>query len=170
MCSKSLTIRPWRGPRCGSLASEGHRRPPLCGRWHGTQGILHRRWKATSCGCGVSYCGLFCWHARRWARRPNASHDDCAWNAGGYTCPPYHCPLKDEMKMSAIVRDKSNFKWINVCYFHMFKKVDKIRECDLHMKMLSNSLTTVPPSAFCTYFSPPIWNDHINRPLNLSPT
>ena len=151
---KLLTNQSWRVLRYGSRVSWGHQ-PRLDGRWHGIRGNqnqLIRKVRPASCGCAASNCGLACWHARIWGRPQNASHDDCAWNAGGYTCPPYHCPLKDEMKMSAIVRDKSNFKWINVCYFHMFKKVDKIRECDLHMKMLSNSFSTVSPSAFCTYF------------------
>ena len=96
-----FTIRPWRGPRCGSLANVGHHRPQLCGRWHGTRGSLHRKLRPILCGCAASYCGLFCLHAKKWDRPLNASHDDCAWNAGRRTSP-YHCPLQESREFSYI--------------------------------------------------------------------
>ena len=107
---KFLTIRPWRGPRCGSFSNVGHRRPQLCGRWHVTRDSHHRRSRLTSCGCAASYCGLFCWHAKRWDHPLNASHDDCAWNAGRYTSP-YHCPLKIQ-----VIYPFSNFKSLTILY------------------------------------------------------
>ena len=107
---KFLTIRPWRGPRCGSFSSVGHRRPQLCGRWHVTRDSHHRKSRPTSCGCAASYCGLFCWHAKRWDHPLNASHDDCAWNAGRYTSP-YHCPLKIQ-----VIYPFSNFKSLTILY------------------------------------------------------